>query len=101
MKAYAIKNTETGALFGAKSFYITSEFASESAAKAAITRYSKKHSDIFDAELHEVVLLSEYVEPQVTQTRTQPGTGETVTYTMGINSVCTCVDPGTETYWSM
>ena len=52
MKAWAIKNTQTGALFGAKSFYITSEFASESAAKAAITRYSKKHSDIFLSLIH-------------------------------------------------
>jgi hypothetical protein len=101
MKAWAIKNTETGALFGAKSFYVTSEFASESAAKAAITRYSKKHSDIFNSEDHEVVLLSEYVEPQVTRTKRFPGTGETKTYTIGINSVGTCTDPATETYWSM
>ena len=42
-----------------------------------------------------------YVEPQVTKTARIPGTGETKTYTIGINSVGGCTDPGTETYWSM
>lgn len=98
---FALRNITNGALFGAKSFYIKSEFASESAAKAAITRYAKKHSDIFTAGDHEVVPLAEYVEPQVTITKRLPGTGKESTYTIGINSVGTCVDPGTETYWSM
>ena len=101
---FALRNINNGALFGARSFYIKSEFATESAAKAALTRYAKKYggnNGLFEASEHEVVALGEYVEPQVTKTARIPGTGETKTYTIGINSVGTCTDPGTETYWSM
>ena len=104
---YILENIKDGSIFGAKSLSIKSEFASESSAKAAMTRYAKQFTDnpygriVFNKDDYKVSLVLDYVEPQVTQTRTQPGTGETVTYTMGINSVGTCVDPGTETYWSM
>ena len=104
---YILENVKDGSIFGAKSLNIKSEFASESSAKAAMTRYAKQFTDnpygriVFNKDDYKVSLVLDYVEPQVTQTRTQPGTGETVTYTIGINSVGTCVDPGTESYWSM
>ena len=98
---YILENKQDGSYFGAKSFYVKSEFETEAAAKAARTRYAKKHADIFDAEIHEVVAYEDYVEPMVTRTKSLPGTGKVSTYTIGISSVGTCTDPGTETYWSM
>ena len=98
---YILENKQDGSYFGAKSFYVKSEFETQAAAKAARTRYAKKHADIFDAEIHEVVAYEDYVEPQITRTKRFPGTGEERTYTIGINSIGTCTDPATETYWSM
>ena len=98
---YILKNKTDGSYFGAKSFYIKSEFSTEAAAKAAKTRYAKKHADVFDADNFEVVAYDDYVEPQITRTKRFPGTGEERTYTIGINSIGTCTDPATETYWSM
>lgn len=98
---YILENKTDGSYFGAKSFYIKSEFSTEAAAKAAKTRYAKKHADVFDADNFEVVSLDSYVEPQITRTKRFPGTGEERTYTIGINSIGTCTDPATETYWSM
>jgi len=98
---YILENKTNGSYFGAKSFYIKSEFSTEAAAKAAKTRYTKKHADVFDADNFEVVAYEDYVEPQITRTKRFPGTGEERTYTIGINSIGTCTDPATETYWSM
>ena len=102
---YILENKLDGSVFGAKSFYIKSEFKSVAAAKAALTRYTKKYADHdyikFDADDYMITAWADYDEPQVTRTARFPGTGEQRTYTIGINSVGTCVDPATETYWSM
>tara|TARA_Y100001937_G_C7098202_1_gene321176 strand:- start:170 stop:469 length:300 start_codon:yes stop_codon:yes gene_type:complete len=98
---YILENKQDGSYFGAKSFYIKSEFTTEAAAKAAKTRYTKKYADVFVADNFKVTDLNDYVEPQITRTKSFPGTGETKTYTIGINSIGTCTDPATETYWSM
>ena len=98
---YILENKQDGSYFGAKSFYIKSEFTTEAAAKAAKTRYTKKYADVFIADNFKVTDLNDYVEPQITRTKSFPGTGETKTYTIGINSIGTCTDPATETYWSM
>tara|TARA_B100001057_G_scaffold368598_1_gene372128 strand:- start:4276 stop:4575 length:300 start_codon:yes stop_codon:yes gene_type:complete len=98
---FILQNIQDGSYFGAKSFYIKSEFKSVGSAKAAMTRYAKKHADVFVAEEHVITNLEDYVEPQVSRTKVLPGTGEKRTYSIGINSVGTCTDPGTETYWSM
>ena len=97
---YILENKLDGSVFGAKSFYIKSEFKSVAAAKAAITRYTKKHEH-FNGDDYMITAWADYDEPQVTRTARFPGTGEQRTYTIGINSVGTCVDPATETYWSM
>lgn len=103
---YILENKLDGSIFGAKGFYLGRHrikymFSTPASAKAAMTRYAKKFSDIFDASEYMVSDYDSYVEPQVTKTAMLPGTGETKTYTIGINSVGTCTDPGTETYWSM
>ena len=102
---YILENKLDGSVFGAKSFRIKSEFKSLAAAKAALTRYTKKFADHdyikFDADDYMITAWQDYVEPQITRTMRFPGTGEERTYTIGINSIGTCVDPATETYWSM
>ena len=98
---FILENKKDGSYFGAKSFYIKSEFSTEAAAKAAKTRYTKKYADIFNPDNFKVTAYEDYVEPQVTRTKRFPGTGEERTYTIGINSIGTCTDPATETYWSM
>ena len=98
---FILQNIQDGSYFGAKSFYIKSEFKSVASAKAAMTRYAKKHADVFDPNNFVITDLNTYVEPQITRTKVLPGTGEERTYTICINSVGTCTDPGTETYWSM
>lgn len=98
---FILENKTDGSYFGAKSFYIKSEFSTEAAAKAAKTRYTKKYADKFDADNFKVTAYEDYVEPQITRTKRFPGTGEERTYTIGINSIGTCTDPATETYWSM
>jgi len=98
---YILENKTDGSYFGAKSFYIKSEFSTQAAAKAAKTRYTKKYADIFNADNFKVTAYEDYVEPQITRTKRFPGTGEERTYTIGINSIGTCTDPATETYWSM
>lgn len=55
----------------------------------------------FDKDNFKIVAVDDYVEPQVTRTGIAPGTGKKITVTLGINEVGTCVDPLTETYWSM
>jgi len=104
---YILENKTNGSVFGAKSYYIKSEFSTAAAAKAAMTRYAKKFGEndygrtVFNPENYKVTAWADYNEPQVTRTARFPGTGEEKTYTIGINSVGTCVDPATETYWSM
>ena len=107
MVGFVLESIVDGSIFGEKSHYIKSLFKSEAAAKAAMTRYAKKFGEnpygrtVFKPENYKVTDIGEYVEPQVTRTKRFPGTGETRTYTIGINSVGTCTDPATETYWSM
>ena len=98
---YILENKLDGSIFGAKSYSVKYMFSTPASAKAAMTRYAKKYSDIFDASEYMVSDYDSYVEPQVTKTARIPGTGETKTYTIGINRVGGCTDPGTETYWSM
>ena len=98
---YILENKLDGSIFGAKSYSVKDMFSTPASAKAAMTRYAKKYSDIFDASEYMVSDYDSYVEPQVTKTARLPGTGEIKTYTIGINSVGGCTDPGTETYWSM
>jgi hypothetical protein len=102
---FILENKTDGSVFGAKSFYIKSEFSTAAAAKAALTRYTKKYADHdyikFDPENFKVTAWADYDEPQITRTKRFPGTGEERTYTIGINSIGTCTDPATETYWSM
>ena len=56
---------------------------------------------VADINNYTVVAVDDYVEPQITRTGIAPGTGKKITVTLGINEVGTCVDPLTETYWSM
>ena len=107
MVGFVLENIENGSIFGEKSYYIKSLFKSPASAKAAMTRYAKKFGEnpygrtVFKPENYKITDINHYVEPQVTLTKRFPGTGETRTYTIGINSVGTCTDPATETYWSM
>ena len=107
MVGFVLESLVDGSIFGDRSFYIKSHFKSEAAAKAAMTRYAKKFGEndygrtVFKPENYKITDMATYVEPTVTRTKRFPGTGETRTYTIGINSVGTCTDPATETYWSM
>ena len=104
---FVLVSNKDGSIFGDKSYRIKSHFETERSAKAAATRYERKFSDTeyggynFDKSDHTVTHIDDYVEPQVTITKVLRGTGKESTYTIGINSVGTCTDPGTETYWSM
>ena len=105
---FVLVNNSTGAIFGAKSHYIKSEFDSERSAKAAATRYEKKFTPnsngriVFKKSDYSIYDYATYVEPQVeiTYTNKYDGSGP-YTSTIGINSVGTCTDPRTETYWTM
>ena len=97
---FILENKTDGSYFGAKSFYIKSEFSTEAAAKAARTRYVTKYAHInFDADNFEVVAYDDYVEPQITRTGICPGTGKEMTYTSSINEPH-YMSPLSETYWS-
>ena len=96
-------------------FRITSSYKSMAAAKAALTRMTKQYwedsvaKDSYnlkkDPQFIYGIAEAEYyysnIEKQVTRTGRTPGGNEEVTITMSINDVGTCVDPFTETYWSM
>ena len=105
---FVLVNNKTGAIFGAKSFRIKSEFGSERSAKAAATRYEKKYTEnpygriVFKKDNYTVTDYAEYSEPEVsiTYNNKYDGSGP-YTGTIGVNSVGTCTDPRTETYWSM
>jgi len=53
------------------------------------------------ASTYEIVHIDDYVEPEVTRTGIAPGTGKQITVTLKLSDVGSCVDPLTETYWSM
>ena len=105
---FVLVNNESGAIFGAKTFRIKSEFESERSARAAATRYEKKFSEnesgriVFKKSDYTVTPYSEYQEPlvDITYNNKYDGSGP-YTDTIGINSVGTCTDPRTETYWTM
>jgi len=105
---YILENKQTGAQFGAKSFYTKSEFKTVGAAKAAMTRYEKEFGPnpygriVFKKDDYKITAWEDYVEPKVTITYNNKYDGSgPYTDTIGINSVGTCTDPRTETYWSM
>ena len=105
---FVLVNNETGAIFGAKNYRVKSEFETERSAKAAATRYEKKFTEneygriVFKKSDYTVTPYADYVEPQVTITYNNKYDGSgPYTDTIGINSVGTCTDPRTETYWSM
>ena len=103
---FVLVNNTDGSIFGDKSYHIKSYFETERSAKAAATRYEKKFSDTeyggynFDKSDHTVTHIDDYVEPQVTLTRVLPGTGKESTYTIGINSVGTHMDPLCESHYT-
>ena len=105
---FVLVNNKTGAIFGAKSHRIRSEFDSERSAKAAATRYEKKYTEnpygriVFRKSEYTVTDYAEYSEPlvHITYNNKYDGSGP-YTGTIGINSVGTCTDPRTETYWTM
>ena len=105
---FVLVNNKTGAIFGAKNFRIKSEFDSERSAKAAATRYEKKFSEnpygriVFKKSEYTITDYADYMEPivQIEFTNKYDGSGPHTT-SIGINSVGTCTDPRTETYWSM
>ena len=103
---FVLVSNKDGSIFGDKSYYIKSYFKSERAAKAAMTRYEKKFSDTeyggynFDKSDYTVTDLDEYSEPQVTRTGRSPYNGNTITVTIGINSVGTHMDPLCESHYT-
>ena len=105
---YILKNKTDGSIFGAKTFSIKSQFATARSAKAAMTRDAKQFTAndygriVFDRDNYSVTDIADYVEPSVTIQfkNLHDGSGPHTT-DIGINSVGTCVDPRTETYWSM
>ena len=97
---YILENKQDGSMLFAKSYSETRNWETAPAAKAALTRASKKF-DFINKEDYVVSAYADYNEPEVTITKRLPGTGEMSTYSIGINSVGTCTDPSTETYWSM
>ena len=105
---FVLVNNKTGAIFGAKSYHIKSEFDTERSAKAAATRYEKKFSEnpygriVFRKSDYTVTDYADYSEPtvEIVFRNKYDGSGP-YTSTIGINSVGTCTDPRTETYWTM
>ena len=105
---FVLVNNKTGAIFGAKSYTIKSEFDSERSARAAATRYEKKFTEnpygriVFKKSEYTITDYSDYVEPilSIEFTNLYDGSGPHTT-TIGINDAGTCVDPRTETYWTM
>ena len=66
---FILQNIQDGSYFGAKSFYIKSEFKSVAAAKAAMTRYAKKHADVFDPNNFVITDLNTYVSHKLLELR--------------------------------
>lgn len=93
-------------------YKVTSSYKSMAAAKAALTRMSKKFSQDFSKYcitkdpqfiygIAEVEHYRKNIEKQVTRTGIAPGTGKEITLTMSVNEVGGVCDPFTERYWSM
>ena len=105
---YILENKQTGAIFGAKSYSVKSQFETPASAKAAATRYEKKFTPnphgrmVFKKSDYKVTAYNDYVEPnvEITFTNLHDGSGPHTT-TIGLNDVGTCVDPRRETYWAM
>ena len=105
---FVLVSKKTGAIFGAKSYRTTSQFKTERAAKAAMTRYEKKFGEnpygrmVFKKDNYTITDYADYTEPQISISymNKYDGSGP-YTGTIGINSVGTCTDPRTETYWTM
>ena len=103
---FVLVSNNDGSIFGDKSYHIKSYFKSDRAAKAAATRYEKKFTEnefgriVFDKSQYTVTDLDTYSEPQVTRTGRSPYTGETITVTIGINSVGTHMDPLCESHYT-
>ena len=105
---FVLVSKKTGAIFGAKNHRVKSEFETERSAKAAMTRYEKKFTVnpygrmVFKKSNYTITPYADYVEPevQISYMNKYDGSGP-YTDVIGINSVGTCVDPRTETYWTM
>ena len=105
---FVLVSKRTGAIFGAKSYHIKSEFSSERSARAAMTRYEKKFGEnpygrmVFKKDNYTITDYADYTEPQISISymNKYDGSGPYTT-TIGINSLGTCTDPRTETYWTM
>lgn len=105
---YILENIKDGSIFGAKTYSVKSQFKTASSAKAAATRYAKEYCAnefgrvVFDKANYKITDINSYVEPTVTIQfkNLHDGSGPHTT-DIGINDVGTCVDPRTETYWSM
>jgi len=96
-------------------YKVTSSYKSLAAAKAALTRMSKKYwkdsvakndynidrDPQFIYGIAESQHYYDRIEKQVTRTGIMPGTGKEHTVTMSINEVGGVCDPFTERYWSM
>lgn len=105
---FVLVNNKTGGIFGAKSYRIKSEFNTLRSAKAAATRYEKQFGEnpygriVFRKSDYTITDYADYVEPKVTITYNNKYDGSgPYTDVIGINSVGTCTDPRTETYWTM
>ena len=105
---FVLVSKKTGAIFGAKTHRIKSEFESERSAKAAATRYEKKFTEnpygrmVFKKDNYVITEYADYTEPQVTYTYTNKYDGSGPhTHTIGINDVGTCLDKRMEVHWTM
>ena len=113
--AYVIYRKDTTAIVEVtryRPYRVTSSYKSMAAAKAALTRMSKKFAEDFSKYcitkdpqfiygIAEVEHYRKNIEKQVTRTGTVPGGREEVTITMSVNDVGGVCDPFTERYWSM
>jgi len=93
-------------------YRVTSSYKGMTAAKAALTRMSKKTMEDFSTYcmtkdpqfIYGIAEVNDYhanIEKQVTRTGIAPGTGKEITLTMSVNEVGGVCDPFTERYWSM
>ena len=113
--SYVIYRKDTTAIVEVtryRPYKVTSSYKSLAAAKAALTRMSKKFAEDFSKYcitkdpqfiygIAEVNHYYENIEKQVTRTGIAPGTGKEITLTMSVNEVGGVCDPFTERYWSM
>ena len=113
--SYVIYRKDTTAIVEVtryRPYKVTSSYKSLAAAKAALTRMSKKFSQDFSKYcitkdpqfIYGIADVDHYrknIEKQVTRTGIAPGTGKEITLTMSVNDVGGVCDPFTERYWSM